>query len=99
MPGTDGRWLLFPLSSDAAAALTRLLDDGTSELAQLVKQRSQGKVAMEQQIPTCDLTPALVAAQKQGQDPYFLFDGHWSPSGHAVVARRLAECLQAPGLQ
>lgn len=46
-------------------------------------------------LPACDLGPALAAAVAEGEQPYFQYDGHWTPDGHAVVAARLAECLQA----
>ncbi|MFZ5477185.1 MAG: alginate O-acetyltransferase AlgX-related protein [Myxococcota bacterium] len=45
-------------------------------------------------IAGCDLTPPLAAAVARGEAPYFRFDGHWSPVGHAVVADALADCLK-----
>lgn len=44
-------------------------------------------------IAWCDLAPALRACE-QGSDPcYFRRNRHWTPRGHAVVARALADCL------
>jgi lysophospholipase L1-like esterase len=41
----------------------------------------------------CDLTGALVDAQRAGGEPYLRLDGHWSAEGHEVAARALASCL------
>lgn len=48
-------------------------------------------------VSTCDLTPALRAAHKQGVRSYLDFDGHWTPAGHRVVAKTLAGCLERHG--
>jgi lysophospholipase L1-like esterase len=47
----------------------------------------------ELDIPSCDLTPALEASQAAGEDPYLVYDGHWSARGHQVVADALQACL------
>ncbi len=44
-------------------------------------------------IESCDLTPALVASQGAGEEPYLVYDGHWSARGHEVVAEALDACL------
>ncbi len=43
-------------------------------------------------IRACDLTPDLQAAAATGQELHFTYDGHWTPAGHAVVARTIAGC-------
>ena len=45
-------------------------------------------------IPACDLTPALAAARARGEQVFYVFDGHWTPAGHRVVARAMAACLE-----
>lgn len=45
-------------------------------------------------ITSCDLTPALQAAETAGKAPYFRFDGHWTDSGHAAVAEAVLGCLR-----
>jgi hypothetical protein len=47
---------------------------------------------------TClDLTPLLRAAVADGRMPHALADTHWSPEGHALVARWIEERLTALG--
>jgi hypothetical protein len=45
-------------------------------------------------IETCDLTPALTAAQAGGSAPYLPLDGHWSAEGHRIAADALGACLR-----
>lgn len=42
----------------------------------------------------CDMVPALRASVRRGDSPYFTFDGHWTRTGHQVVADALARCLK-----
>lgn len=44
-------------------------------------------------IPACDLVDPLQQAVAAGRRPYLVFDGHWSPEGHQIVAATLAPCL------
>ncbi len=44
-------------------------------------------------LPSCDLTTALRGSHDAGDQPYLHLDGHWSATGHAVAAQRLAWCL------
>jgi SGNH hydrolase-like domain, acetyltransferase AlgX len=46
-------------------------------------------------IPLLDLTPELKRVSQDGTMAYFPQDGHWTPEGHAVVARALARFLGA----
>lgn len=50
-------------------------------------------LASRRGLEVCELEPALKAAENAGQDPYFIFEGHWAPTGHAAVAEALAGCL------
>lgn len=79
----------FALSPEAAAEAlgTFGLVDPTPDAprqALLRELRSRG-------IPTCDLTPALIASTTA---PYFRYDGHWNAHGHSVVAGALEACLR-----
>lgn len=47
-------------------------------------------------IAHCDLQPALAASIAGGDSPYLRFDGHWSATGHRVVAAALDACMGAP---
>jgi len=49
------------------------------------------RFAGEAKIEWIDLTPPLREAASRGELVYFPDDGHWSPAGHAVVARAIAE--------
>lgn len=44
-------------------------------------------------IQACDLVDPLKQAVAAGRRPYLVFDGHWSPEGHQIVADHLAACL------
>lgn len=50
-------------------------------------------IVARRNVPVCELEPALKAAESAGQDPYYIFEGHWAPTGHAAVAEALAGCL------
>ncbi len=67
------------------------LDPATAALDQ--PQQAVLDLLRELSIDSCDLTPALRAAESDGADTYLHFDGHWSPEGHAVVAETLHACL------
>jgi len=56
-------------------------------------RRAMLELLREEAVPACDLSPPLRAAAIDGEHPYLLLDGHWSVSGHAVVAQELANCL------
>jgi len=48
-------------------------------------------------IETCDLAPDLRRAIADGVKPFFTWEGHWTPAGHAIVADTLARCMEAGG--
>jgi hypothetical protein len=53
--------------------------------------------AVPRAFTSVDLAPALRAAEPGGS-PYFVFDGHWTPRGHDVVAEALApRVAERPG--
>jgi hypothetical protein len=52
-----------------------------------------------QSIPFVDTTEALREAISQGQQVYFTYDQHWTPLGHEVVARTVAEFWAKNGLR
>ncbi len=45
-----------------------------------------------------DLTLPLRSAEKQGDKTYFVVDAHWTPAGHACVARALNQYLHSEKL-
>ncbi len=49
-------------------------------------------------IPFVDLTEVLRDATRSGTQTYFTYDQHWTPRGHAVVARTIADFLKTNGL-
>ncbi|HVP11917.1 MAG TPA: hypothetical protein VMV94_12115 [Phycisphaerae bacterium] len=51
-----------------------------------------------QSIPFVDLTEALREALSRGQQVYFTYDQHWTPLGHEVVARTMANFWTNSGL-
>lgn len=52
----------------------------------------------ELSIPACDLTPPLRGAAVDPSELYLPYDGHWSATGHEVVAAALDACLEGQGL-
>ena len=56
-------------------------------------QRSIISLLKKHNIPSCDLTSALKAANKS-TPTYFTFDGHWTISGHEAVAQQINTCLK-----
>lgn len=48
-------------------------------------------------VQTCDLTPPLREATRKGAPTFYMYDGHWTPRGHQVVARTIASCLKKRG--
>ena len=56
--------------------------------------RALKEVLAEQQIAACDLVPALRKATAAGVRTFYMYDGHWTPDGHQVVARTIASCLK-----
>jgi len=46
-------------------------------------------------VPCLSLVPALHAAERAGERPYFTQDFHWTSRGHRVAARELERFLIA----
>jgi hypothetical protein len=59
------------------------------------RERVVGAWCQREGIPFLGLTRALAAATRNGTQTYFTYDQHWSPDGHLVVARALADMLTA----
>jgi lysophospholipase L1-like esterase len=45
-------------------------------------------------VPCLDLAPAFTAARSGPERLFFHYDGHWTPAGHALAARQVAEFLR-----
>jgi len=69
------------------------LDPGKAKLN--APQEAIHTLSKELGLQVCDLTEALRNGQEK-EDMYFTYDGHWTPSGHAVVAETLQTCMAAP---
>jgi len=67
------------------------LDAGQAELN--APNRAVKNILQQLQVPMCELTPALQAAEANGESLYFTYDGHWTEAGHAVVANTLQHCM------
>jgi hypothetical protein len=63
-------------------------------LAELLARRWSGVEGAALLVASVDLGPALQAAEPGGRT-YFVFDGHWTPRGHDVVAEALAPRVSA----
>lgn len=74
--------------TDAAAAETLATFGLTDPSPDAPRQAVLGALR-ELALPACDLQPALAASPAT---PYFQYDGHWNPTGHAVVAEAIRAC-------
>lgn len=61
-------------------------------------ERAVLELLEELDIPGCALDSELRQAYAEGEQPYLAFDGHWSASGHQVVAKTLSTCVSEHGL-
>ena len=61
-----------------------------------VAQRMK-EIGAQADIPVLDLTDALRRAGENGGQPYFTYDGHWTPLGHRVAAREVQRFLVGHG--
>jgi hypothetical protein len=55
-------------------------------------------MAQAHQVPVLDLLPALREAAERGQRLYFPVDIHWTPAGHELAARAVADLVLRSGL-
>jgi hypothetical protein len=70
--------------------------EGRSWIVNDLPQRLRGIVrGISDTLTYVDLTPALSTAAQSGELPYFWDDSHWSPAGHALVARVLSDTILA----
>jgi len=80
---------------DRSWQLTRTLygiDDSAWDRGRMMARLS--RIATLERIPFLDLTAPLRAAREA---PYFTYDGHWTPSGHAAAAQALLDTLHGQG--
>jgi len=68
------------------------LNAGDYDLA--MPGRELGKACATAGIPFLDLAPAMKSAAAEGKKLYYPRNQHWTPLGHAVVARRLARFIE-----
>lgn len=66
-------------------------DPGMADSAALPDSLSHWATAAG--IPLIDLTPVLRKAFESGHPPYFTYDNHWNPAGHAAVSDTLSGFL------
>jgi lysophospholipase L1-like esterase len=76
---------LMTIPSNSDLVSRRPLDDLPEQL---------GVWARQHDIPYLDLTPTLISAAQSGELVYLADDGHWSASGHRVVAERVGAALE-----
>lgn len=86
------------LALDDAAWRERLGDAraGSGRFAPDAPNALLGEITERLSLPYLNLFPILLAEQANGP-LYFPIDSHWTPAGHAVVARELARTLRELG--
>ena len=77
--------------------LTRALyqvDDSVWDRGQVIRRLAEiGRAAS---FPVLDLTEPLRKGYRGfGPEPYYTYDGHWTPRGHAIVAAEVLRFLRA----
>lgn len=55
----------------------------------------RARALAESVAPTCDLLPALQAADRAGERLFYARDGHWTAQGHRRAAEAAAPCVRA----
>jgi hypothetical protein len=87
----------FVVHEDRREATFRLMDLDPARATPDAPAQAVLRLLAELGIPSCDLTPDLRAAAREGEAVYYRYDGHWTRAGHAVVARTLADCARSGG--
>ena len=83
----------FVIETDRAEATFSVIGLDPAKMDLDAPRQAALSVLSHLHIPTCDLTPPLQAAAAEGESLYFVYDGHWTAAGHAVVAETLRGCL------
>ncbi len=76
-----------------ADRLTRQLREGVQ-----APEQAMADFCRRQNIDFLSLTPALRREMEAGNRVYFTYDQHWTPEGHAVVARAVEDYLKEHNL-
>lgn len=83
----------FAVDPRRAEAAFGLVDMDPTDTAPRLPTDTVLEALERQGIASCDLHAPLVESLERGEEPYFDFDGHWTPEGHQVVAEALQACL------
>lgn len=83
----------FVIETDRAEATFEVVGLDPAKMDLDAPRRAALDVLKRLNIPACDLTGPLKAAAEAGGELYFVYDGHWTAEGHAVVAETLEGCL------
>ena len=84
----------FVVDRERAGATFSLVGLDPAGAALDAPQQKAAEILGSLGIRHCDLSEALRSGQER-EAMYFTFDGHWTPAGHRVVAKRLSQCLGA----
>ncbi len=83
----------FQIETDRAEATFAVVGLDPASMDLQAPRKAVLGLLTELHMSACDLTPALESAARDGAALYFVYDGHWTEAGHAVVADALEACL------
>ena len=83
----------FVIDTQRAQPAMELVGLSAQNLDLEAPQKTIMSLLKKHNIPACDLTSALRAAN-QSTPVYFTFDGHWTIAGHQAVAQQINTCLK-----